>query len=225
MDHSHHEHSHHQDDVKNEVKVNVNYDGNKLFIDVKDENNKAPELTVSHEEIFHLIIVSANLEQYYHLHPLAIGDGLFEQEIDLKEGLYKVFVDISPKYLGYQITPIDLQVNDATQSEPANLQPESVLQKTKNNVTVDLHIDKLRVNEPATLSYEVSGGTLQPYLGALGHVIILDEKIEQFIHVHPVADDKTIFHAQFTKKGTYKVWAEFKVEEEVLVFPFVIEVK
>lgn len=221
MDH----HAHHHADGKSEVNVNVNYDGKKLTIDLKDTNNRAPELVVSHEKVFHLIVVSANLEKYYHLHPTEIEKGSFQQEVDLTDGLYKVFVDISPKDLAYKIEPIDLQVNDTRHAEKPNLQVDSIFQKTINNITVDLHFDPPVVNEPVTLAYEIKGGKPEPYLGALGHVIIIDEEINQFIHVHPAATDKTEFHAMFTEKGSYKVWAEFKVNDEVLVFPFVIEVK
>lgn len=65
----------------------------------------------------------------------------------------------------------------------------------------------------------------EPHLGALGHVVVLDEDGEKYIHVHPVADDKTVFDTKFEKPGIYKIWAEFKFEGQVNVYPFVIEVK
>ena len=50
---------------------------------------------------------------------------------------------------------------------------------------------------------------LQPYLGAVGHVVILDEKADQYLHVHPV-DEKSSgpeakFKTSFPKSGIYKV--------------------
>ncbi|CAM4146623.1 putative secreted protein [Lederbergia lenta] len=110
---SHHNHgTHHVDrtNMKNEVNVLVHYEGNLLTINLKDQNGNAPELEVSHEKLFHLIIVSSDLQQYDHLHPVDKGNGVFKQEISLKEDLYKVFVDVSPKNLGYQIKPIDLHI-------------------------------------------------------------------------------------------------------------------
>ncbi|MDQ0272175.1 hypothetical protein [Cytobacillus purgationiresistens] len=65
----------------------------------------------------------------------------------------------------------------------------------------------------------------EPHLGALGNVVILYEDGGKYIHVHPVADDKTVFETQFDKPDIYKLWAEFKFGEQVNAYPFVIEVK
>lgn len=221
--HNHGTHNH--ANMKNEINVLVNYEGNLLTIDLKDQNGSAPELEGSHEKILHLAIASSDLEQYYHLHPVDKGDGVFQLEISLKEDLYKVFVDISPINLGYQIKPIDLHVGHAHQQGQVDLQPDTSFQKTIDNITVELQIDSLVANKPTTLTYQISGGKPEPYLGALGHVVIIDRDIEQFIHVHPVSDDKTVFHTQFNEPGMYKVWGEFKFGEDVHVFPFVIQVK
>lgn len=225
---SHHNHgTHHVDhtNMKNEVNVLINYEENLLTIDLKDQNGNPPELAVSHEKILHLIIVSSDLQQYYHLHPVEKGNGVFQQKISLKDDLYKVFVDISSKNLGYKITPIELHVGHAHQVQQADLQPDTNFQKTIDKIAVELQIDSLEVNQPTTLTYQISGGKPEAYLGALGHVIIIDRDVEQFIHVHPASDDKTIFHTQFNEPGIYKVWGEFKFGEHVYVFPFVIRIK
>lgn len=75
------------------------------------------------------------------------------------------------------------------------------------------------------MNFDLKGAEPKPYLGALGHVVILDENAENFIHVHPVSDDEPVFKTEFTKSGVYKIWAEFKFGEQVNAYPFVIEVK
>src|SRR5699024_523020 len=222
---SHHHHENHHANVKSEVDVLVHYENNLLTIELKDKAGNAPTLELSHVKIFNLIIVSFDLKQYYHLHPVDKGNGIFQQEINLTEGLYKVFADITPQDLNYKIEPIDLQVGSTEQNNQASLQPDTTFQKTINDITVKLEMNSLVVNEPTTLDFQISGGQPEPYLGALGHVIIIDEDIEQFIHVHPESADKTVFHTQFTEPGIYKIWGEFKFDGEVLTFPFVIEVK
>lgn len=67
--------------------------------------------------------------------------------------------------------------------------------------------------------------TPEPYLGALGDVVITDELGEKFIHVHPMSEKETAFMTQFDERGIYKMWTEFKLDGEVIVYPFVIEVK
>lgn len=76
------------------------------------------------------------------------------------------------------------------------------------------------------LSFDVHGEELQPYLGAMGHVVIIDENVEEFIHVHPSSTDDTKFEAHFSKAGHYKLWAEFKYSDVgVIAFPFVFKVE
>ncbi|WP_121614281.1 hypothetical protein [Mesobacillus foraminis] len=226
---SHHHGIHHSGHMhmENEVNVAVDYKGNLLSIRLKDKQNNVPELAESHEKIMHLIMVSSDLNQFYHLHPVDKGNGIFQQEITLEDGSYKVFVDINPKNVGYQIMPIDLHVGHShTQGSGDNhLKPDEILEKTINNKTVELKIDSLVTNKPTILTYLISGGDPDPYLGALGHVIIIDEGVTQLIHVHPVSDDKTVFETQFSNPGIYKVWSEFKFGEQVTAYPFVINVK
>jgi hypothetical protein len=76
-----------------------------------------------------------------------------------------------------------------------------------------------------TLSFSLDKTKLEPYLGAAGHVVILDEKGEHYLHVHPVKENETVFQTEFDRPGVYKIWAEFKQNGKVRVFPFVVEVK
>src|SRR5699024_12406280 len=76
---------------ENEVEPQVSYSQGELLIELKDKDGKAPSLKTSHEKIMHLIIMSSDLNDYYHLHPEAEGDGKFVQKIDLSDGGYKVF--------------------------------------------------------------------------------------------------------------------------------------
>jgi hypothetical protein len=78
-----------------------------------------------------------------------------------------------------------------------------------------------------------NGGTsltgLQPYLGAMGHAVILSENLD-FIHAHAM-DDKTLasrgvvqFKATFPKEGKYKVFGQFQREGKVFTTDFVTPV-
>lgn len=220
------EHSTHETSSESEVNVNVDYQGNVLTVELKDKENNVPQLEVNHEKVLHLIVVSADLKEYYHLHPTDKGNGVFEQEHNLKSNSYKVFVDIKPKDLAYHVSPIELDVGEAHTAHGDNqLKADTAFEKTINNKTVELTIDSLEVNKPTTLTFNSKDGKPDPYLGALGHVVILDEAGEKFIHVHPASEDATVFETQFDKPGVYKVWGEFKFGDQVNVYPYVIEVK
>ena len=74
------------------------------------------------------------------------------------------------------------------------------------------------------LKFKIKNAIPDPYLGALGHVVIIDEQAEKFIHVHPISNNETIFETQFEKAGIYKLWAEFKFGQDIIAFPYVFSV-
>ncbi|WHY59185.1 hypothetical protein [Peribacillus simplex] len=219
-------HSDHVAHSESEVVTNVKYEKGIITIDVKDKNQNSPNLEISHEKIMHLIIVSADLEDFYHLHPEEKGNGVYTLKFDLPENSYKAFVDIKPKNLAYQVSPVGLQVGKSHSEHKENpLKVDTNLTKTINQKTVELTTTELGINKAVTLSFDTKGITPKPYLGALGHVVILDDKGENFVHVHPASEEKTLFETKFDKPGIYKVWGEFKFDGKVNSYPFVIEVK
>lgn len=219
-------HSDHVAQSESKVVTNVEYEEGLIVIDVKDKDQNSPELEISHEKIMHLIIVSADLEDYYHLHPEEKGNGVYTLKFDLPENSYKAFVDIKPKNLAYQIIPIELHVGKGHGDLDENsLKADTNLTKTINGKTVELTTTELDINKDVTLTFDTKGITPEPYLGALGHVVILDEKGKKFVHVHPTSEEKTQFETKFDKPGIYKVWGEFKFAGKVTAYPFVIEVK
>ncbi|MGE7902834.1 hypothetical protein ACQKNS_00295 [Peribacillus sp. NPDC094092] len=219
-------HSDHVAHSESEVVTNVKYEKGIITIDVKDKKQNSPNLEISHEKIMHLIIVSADLEDYYHLHPEEKGNGVYTLNFDLPENSYKAFVDIKPKNLAYQVSPVGLQVGKSHSEHKENpLKVDTNLTKTINQKTVELTTTELGINKAVTLSFDTKGITPEPYLGALGHVVILDDKGKKFVHVHPTSEEKTLFETKFDKAGIYKVWGEFKFDGKVNSYPFVIEVK
>lgn len=221
MEH-HHNHHHHQGE--SEITPVVSYDQGKLTIEIKDNNGYIPELQTSHEKHMHLIIMSSDLQDYYHLHPEKHTEGVYVQKVDLPEGNYNAFVDINPKNHNYAVTPIHLKVGSVADEQINKLKVDTKLTKTVKGKTVELITDSIKVNKEVTFTFDVKGNTPEPYLGALGHVVITDEKGHQFIHVHPLSVNETTFVTQFDERGIYKMWVEFKFDGTVHAYPFVIEV-
>lgn len=222
----HQAHEDHSTYKASDVTPKVSYANGEITIELKDKNKHVPELEVSHEKQMHLIVVSSDLKKYYHLHPEKKNNGLYSLKHNLPDNAYKIFVDIKPKGLNYTVNPIKLNVGKIHQKHNRNdLDMDLELTKTINGQTVELISQSFEANKEITLNFNVKDAKPDPYLGALGHVVILDEDGEKYIHVHPVADDKTVFKTQFNKPSVYKIWAEFKFGERVNVYPFVIEVK
>ncbi|WP_246945350.1 hypothetical protein [Bacillus pinisoli] len=225
-DHGNHGES--EEHKESEVNVELNVTSAKLNILLTDkENQPVEELEINHEKLLHLIIVDEHLEQYYHLHPEEVAPGIYEVDHQLTDGVYKAFVDIKPKSLEYVTKPVEFTIGEVNEEHShASLQVDTELQREVNGVVTILEPSSLKANEPVTLSYTFpSNPELQPYLGALGHVVILDESGTNYIHVHPLSDNETIFETLFPAAGIYKIWGEFQIGEEVHVYPFTIEVK
>jgi hypothetical protein len=228
--HEHHSenHEHHQM-TKNEINITVSYNNDLLRIYLKDNEGNAPDLNITHEELIHLIVVSEDLSEYYHLHPIQINDSTFEKKIDLTGHSYRAFVDINPEGKSYVIQPIPFNVDSVSHIHYSDihsvLQIDRELKKEVGGKTVELKHDPFQIGKEVKLTFTIDNAMPEPYLGALGHVVIIDDKVEEFIHVHPISDEETVFMAHFSKPGIYKLWAEFKFEGEVVNFPYVIEVK
>ncbi|MBX9971064.1 hypothetical protein H7K06_26455 [Priestia aryabhattai] len=223
---SHHEHGNHGTNTASEVTSKVSYVNGVITIELKDKNNHVPELEISHEKYMHFIVVSSDLKEYHHLHPEKKDEGIYQQKVRLADNSYKAFVDIKPKGLQYSVAPTEFNVGETHHDYvDNNLVADMDLIKTINSQTVELTTKSFKVNKEITLNFDMKAAKPEPHLGALGHVVILDEDGEKYIHVHSVSDDKTIFDTQFNKPGIYKLWAEFKFGGQVNVYPFVIEVK
>jgi len=226
MEHNHSEG--HGTNGVNEVTPEVSYTAGKLVIEIKDKHGNAPELEVSHEKVMHLIVISSDLKDYHHLHPEKQSNGKYVAKINLPDANYKVFVDIAPKDLNYTVDPIELSIGNINEDHDHGtnkLTADKNLTKTISGQTVELFTGEIEANEEVNFRFDIKHATPEPYLGALGHVVITDEAGEKFIHVHPLSENETNFATQFDEPGMYKLWAEFKFEGHVHVYPFVIEVK
>lgn len=217
-------HAHETDE--SEIQTDVTYNKERIQIDLTDDEGNAPELKMTHEKEMHLIIVSEDLETFLHYHPEKESEGVFYVDTSLDNDDYKAFVDIQPKDKEYMIEANNIVVGDTPSTGESALTADQSMTKEISDKTVSLQASGLEVGEDATLAFDLHGEAPQSYLGALGHVVILDEAGEHFLHVHPSSETETVFETQFDEPGLYKVWAEFNFPDQgVVTFPFVIEVQ
>lgn len=221
-----HESSSHEEN-SSEVHTYVQAEKGDIKIFLKDKSgNPVHDLEVNHEKLLHFIVVDEQLQKYYHLHPEQTGNGQFRIKTSLPDGFYQAFIDIKPKNKSYHVTPVPFVVgNPSISDQNEGLTPDSELTQQVDGETVTLSMSSFHTNEPVTLSFGLDQSGLRPYLGALGHVVILDDAAQQYLHVHPTDEKKPVFETRFQKPGIYKVWAEFNQNGKVRAFPFVVEIK
>ena len=84
----------------------------------------------------------------------------------------------------------------------------------------------------AALRFSVSRGgapvnTLEPYLGNLGHLVILHEKTLQYLHVHPTSSrgsgPDVRFAGDLARPGRYRAFLQFQANGTVHTATFTLE--
>jgi hypothetical protein len=228
------------DEVKSEFtfstdQVQAEQDLN-LSIKLLDSNSvPIKSFDVYHEKLLHLIVVNKDLSFFDHIHPEFKGEGIFEITTRFPAGgEYKLIADFAPK--GEGVMTKSQWVTVEGEAAPAvQAVPDSDLTQVIGNKEVKLTFDHLMAGMELDvlfsfkdLSTNKAITNLQPYLGAIGHVVILSEDAEQYIHAHPTGQ-KTMgpvakFKVTFPEPGIYKVWGQFQHEGSLFVAPFVVEV-
>jgi hypothetical protein len=222
-----HEQNAEKHDGESEVTPSLQVESGELILTLKDlAGNPVSDLEVNHEKLLHLIVVSTDLKEYQHLHPQTNEPGVFRVPHSLPAGEYKAFVDIKPTGKKYMVAPISFTIGENhNEHEEDSLTVDTELTKEAGGHTVKLRPSSLKVNEDIQLTFDLAGDTPEQYLGALGHIVILDERGKSYVHVHPLEGNEPVFATKFSKPGVYKIWAEFKFNGQVFVYPFVVEIK
>lgn len=149
-----------------------------------------------HEKPMHLLAVSADLAEFYHLHPeLALGDSYNVTHTFPHGGTYRLFADYTPPGSGQIVERFDLKVNGPRRS-PVPLVEDQQLTRAVDGLRVTLSSDKpLRAGDDLLLKAALADAKtghpvtdLQLYLGALAHFVIMSEDRTDFIHAHPLEE-------------------------------------
>lgn len=222
---------HHHPEMANglpRASVHVSYDSGRMAIQVRDADGKPVKLVKEHEKSMHLIVVSEDLESFFHVHPVETMSGDFEVELELSPGRYLAFVDINPAGLSYTVEPNAVTVGEAAEIPEIDWEALAANDSRTKEISgklVAIQHPKLVAGETAALSFDLHGESPLPYLGAMGHVVVLDGQGRRFIHVHPSPTVQPEFQVRFPAPGVYKLWAEFHFADTgVLAFPFIVEV-
>ena len=215
-----------------------------LRIAIKDTKTKAvvKDFDIAHEQIFHLILVSKDLGWFAHEHPEHQADGTFTYTSTFPAGGdYKLFADVAPKGAGSQVLAVPLKVSGAKPTWNTTLTP-TPLTATVDGITANMDTqDKiLPIGRTTPIGFRLTDANNKPitnletYLGAYGHLMIIHQDGQTFVHSHPQEDEAgvarsksgtVVFDARFPKAGRYKAWGQFQRSGKVITLPFVFDVK
>ncbi|MEK3885360.1 hypothetical protein [Paenibacillus sp. PL2-23] len=208
-----------------------------IHMSVTDASGKRVEsFELGHEKEMHLIVVRDDLSEFYHVHPLrASGSGdTFTQQMTLpSSGIYKLFADFIPAGHAQMTAAATVKLEGNEQSQP--LSPDEKLLREEQGVEVELELSSMKAGEDTELAFTLRDAVtkaelndLEPYLGAIGHVVVIDEDLEHYLHVHPVHEQArgpvARFATAFPEPGLYRIWGQFKRNGETFVVPFTVRI-
>lgn len=183
-----------------------------------------------HEKLYHLFIVSQDLNFFIHEHPAQGSDGVFRFNAVLaKAGMYRVLSDFYPKGGTPQLIARTLIVPGAPITAGGKLEPDLSPQKAAN-LTASLRMEPAEpIAGMKTLMFfhlDPAEG-VQRYLGAWGHMMAASEDLVDMIHTHPFLADggpNMQFNMIFPRPGVYRVWVQFQREGVVNTVAFNVPV-
>ena len=190
--------------------------------------------TTTHEKDLHLIVVRSDGRDFRHVHPtLDRETGTWSVPWSWAEaGSYRVYADFAPA-VGNAVT-LSRTVDAAGTVEPADPAPTRTAQVDGFTVTLDGDL-VAGASSPVELRVTRDGApvtTLQPYLGAFGHLVALRQGDLAFLHVHPEGDapkpgetggPSISFQVQAPTAGRYLLYLDFQVDGAVRTASFVVD--
>ena len=216
---------------------------------VVGKETEAVPLDVQHEKKIHLIVVSDDLSYFEHIHPEYQPDGSYQIKVLDKNknytdgaghnetrfangGDYILFADYLPSGGSHQVEKIQLNIKGDPKQKVTYSSDKLTATSDKFSVRLDVEGGKLVTGKPMHLSglvmkdgKEVDVNSLENYLGAKAHMVVVSLDDKEYLHVHPdVQGGKFDLNTTFKKPGIYRGWIQFQSEGKVHTVDFVMNV-
>ena len=192
------------------------------------------DFETEHEKELHLIVVRSDGAHYRHVHPVMDEDGRWSTPWRWETaGSYRVYADITPAGAGENLT-LTRTVEVAGAFTPTAPQESTTDEVDGFQVSVegelsagsasDLTISVTRDGQPVT--------TLEPYLGAYGHLVALRAGDLAYLHVHPEGAEPVTgqtsgpdvqFATTAPTSGRYHLYFDFQVDGTVHTAQFTLD--
>lgn len=164
-----------------------------LRFTITDANGAPPELFKEHERYLHVIIISADMRYFAHVHPeaqpgfdaSAITRGVFDLEHEFPAaGEYVVAVDYAHT-LQHESRQFRVHIPGTANTKTAVYPHEGLF----DGYAVSLAARQPVAGEVTNLTFDITKDGarvtgLQPYLGAAMHVAVVKNDLSEFVHTH-----------------------------------------
>lgn len=203
-----------------------------LAFQIRDEQRRAvTRFAVVHDKPMHLIVARRDLSGYQHLHPEMDPDGTWRLPLVLPEpGVWRVYADFTALDSGNGQHPVTLGIDlVAAGAYTPRALPAPAREASVADLTVTYE-GTPQVGATAPLLFRVFAGgepvrTLQPYLGAYGHLVALREGDLGYLHVHPepeLVGGAVKFWLAVPSPGRYRLYFDFQLDGRVHTAEFTL---
>lgn len=200
----------------------------------KDANNQPVPLDVEHEKKIHLIVVNDDLSYFDHIHPELGADGSYTVKHTFPVGgKIHLFADYKPTGGSHVVDKLAVDVSGGKVTNTLYKEDKWTATSDDYKLTLDPVGGKLVTNTslqlPATLTKggkAVDPNSLEDYLGAKAHMVMVSREDKEYMHVHPGSENgKFDIRTTFTKPGIYRGWIQFQAGGKLHTTDFVFNVK
>lgn len=201
---------------------------------IADPQTGAPvkQFEIVHEKLFHLFIVSQDLEYFAHVHPQFVGAVFRLDTILPKPGTYRLLADFYPTGGTPQLVPKTITTAGYTTPLEAaipRLAPD-LSPKHGENMEVALKLDPpepIAGKKTMLFVHLTPADGLEPYIGAWAHLLAVSNDLVDTIHDHPFIANggpDMQFNIFFPREASYRVWIQFQRKGVVNTVAFTIPV-
>ena len=199
------------------------------------EGAPVTDYETAHDKELHLIVVRSDGSLFRHVHPtMDDATGTWSLPWEWTEpGTYRVFADFTP---GADAASLTLTRTVHVAGDFAPVVPEPTRVANVDGFTVSLDGD-LQAGTVSDLVLNVTRDgqpvtTLEPYLGAFGHLVALRDGDLAYLHVHAEGEEpgagetsgpEIAFAAEAPTPGRYLLYLDFQVDGQVHTAEFVLE--
>jgi hypothetical protein len=212
----------------------------RLRLQVRDPESDATVSTFLdvHERPFHLFVISRDLDQFAHVHPAQNADGIFEIDHALAPGVHLLIADFLPaggtsQLVHRMVATPGYEGSLFTTPPPLTVGPT---EQVTSGLRIRMIVDAPALRRPMPMRFEIADAStgapitdLEPFLGAPGHLLVVDNGLTVAMHGHPEGDatagPSVTFAPVLPAYGRYKLWVQFQRKGEVITAPFVIELR
>lgn len=201
---------------------------------LESNGRRVGNLVPIHEKLMHFILVSDALDEFLHLHPQVQPDGEGRVELSIPQpGLYHVFIDFQSAgqepgtahttltIAGDERPPAALTVNSPgrVQVENLDVKIDVIAEKSERTVRIEFQLFDRFSGELVN--------NLEPYLGAMGHLVVIEAGSKAYVHAHPTPNEgvasNVSFSAHLPSSGRYAAWVQFQRGGKILTVPFAFD--